>query len=1022
MLGGDENEEDPAARDATRMELVALLATPPGSVIPETERLLGQVTSIRGETEAELLRELAAEGPPRVQLNAARLLSRLDDPAAADAITALAESSDELTRLVAKDCSHRDRPTEVFADLARACTSERIDVRHYAISALGHLDERPGCDDRLRDAVIDELANLTAHEDVATRALVIRQILSLRPAALEDLELGVPLTSSNPIEIAQKTRAPSIEHQDEDALDELARNLKKDDPPKPPVVDDPIEPKLIVEKTTPTIAEPKVATVEPAQPKEPTRTKPPPAKSRNTPPKATPKATAKKRPAVPKPIQVAKQRGPALLHQGKAAEVIPLVEKAMDTSVEDDAKLFHLRGLAHLALSDNDKALDDLKRTIDLAPDLVIAYYDLARCYGARGDKRNAYSALVMALRFGYREILTIRVEAKLDLIKDSPAFHALMEHYFHSPLAADSDDARRLKLATKRLKTEFRKHRDPFLRARAVVQFPEAGRLEATQLLYDFIDDRDPLVRRTIAEVLGKSRDAPSVEFLAAAAADSRSKPERSREALLWALKAISGSAISGSVVTDAILSGLTDESLEVRLAAVDAIGTHPDRRAVDVLIALLDEVQGIDRLTVIESLGKITGKDLGLASVDWRNWWKSHGAKVEIGPVRDPCAGPPKSTIAIPSAYSDRSGKAKKTALARFGGSRETEQAVEAALEWLARHQNKDGRWDTDQWALRCTERDAWNRVTKVRQRVWDVQVSGLALLAFLGAGYTHVEGKYHDTVSRGLSFLQKRQRADGYFAGDHHHWRRSHEIATIALTEAYLMTRDCRLRDSAVRGVRWILARQHLNGGWGWHRQESYTSLTGWNLTALSTALDAGLDVPASSIVATRSYLDTVTLETANGKLAAGFAYETLRPAAQVGESLSVEKHDDVRAGGGALSTTVGLWCRTTLGQSAKDPRVLGALSQMRRAPPRANPEGKVALDDRLYFGTQAALLHGGSVWKDWNRSMKTALLPAAVEKGCERGSWIPTSDHGRVHATALAALMLESYYRFRPAARK
>jgi len=36
---------------------------------------------------------------------------------------------------------------------------------------------------------------------------------------------------------------------------------------------------------------------------------------------------------------------------------------------------------------------------------------------------------------------------------------------------------------------------------------------------------------------------------------------------------------------------------------------------------------------------------------------------------------------------------------------------------------------------------------------------------------------------------------------------------------------------------------------------------------------------------------------------------------------------------------------------------------------------------------------------------------------VKEGCERGSWAPTNDRARVHATALSALTLESYYRFR-----
>ncbi len=40
-------------------------------------------------------------------------------------------------------------------------------------------------------------------------------------------------------------------------------------------------------------------------------------------------------------------------------------------------------------------------------------------------------------------------------------------------------------------------------------------------------------------------------------------------------------------------------------------------------------------------------------------------------------------------------------------------------------------------------------------------DTALTGLSLLAYLGAGYTHVDGKYADTVARGLNFLRQSQK---------------------------------------------------------------------------------------------------------------------------------------------------------------------------------------------------------------------------------------------------------------------
>ncbi len=1005
--------------DTARIRLVALLATPPGALLPDTENLLAQVASLRGETEAPLLRELANAGPDRVRLNAARLLALLNDAAADTALEPLLRHSDELTCLAALDCSARREGKPPVDALLRALMSERSDVRCFAARALEDADERQ---------VVDALAGLTDHADPPTRAAVVRTLLALRPSALDDLDLGARVV----VREAPSTREPRRKEpptragdsaDDADtgaaaaAIAKVADGSANDRATSGVVTNPPSDPATsrgdIAKAITSPPASPASGDASPSKTPDRTETPTPTVRKANPPPAAAKKKTPAAAKKPPPAIQIAKRDAPALLRQGKPGRVLELVAEAMDSTGDEDAELFRLRGRAHLALGSSDEALADFQRAIDLAPDLVVAYFDLATCYGARKSKKNAYTALVMALRFGFRDIAAIRNEPRLDPIKGTPAFRTLMQHYFHSPLAADEDDAKRFEYASRRLQTTLRREKDPFVRALAVVQFPEPGGFDATELLFGLISDRELIVRRSVAELLGRTQDAESIKFLCDRVAHAKTT-DRQREALMWSLRAIRGPG-----PTDAILLGLADSDHAVRMAAARAIGEHPDRRAVAPLIELIDEVKEIDRLTVIESLGKITGANLGLASVDWRNWWKTNGDAVEIGPVRNPCSGGPPNTIALPAAYSERTGKARRRALQRYGGSLETEKAVEKALEWLARHQSPDGRWDTDEWAMRCSERDAWNRVTKVRARAWDVQVTGLALMAFLGAGHTHVGGEHNDVVRRGLGFLQKRQRADGYFSGDHH-WRRSHEIATIAMAEAYLLTRDCRLLSSVQRAVGWVLRRQHLNGGWGWYRQESYTSLTGWNLTALLTANEAGLQVPASSFVSTRHYLDRVTLGE-GGKQKPGFAYEMLRPAAEVGESLSVEEHDDVRSGGSALSTTVGLWCRVVLGQSLKDARVDGALAQLRRSVPRLDTEGHVAIGERLFFGTQSALIEGRATWKDWNRAMKTALLGSIETEGCERGSWAPSDDHGRVYSTALGALMLESYYRFHVSSR-
>jgi hypothetical protein len=95
-------------------------------------------------------------------------------------------------------------------------------------------------------------------------------------------------------------------------------------------------------------------------------------------------------------------------------------------------------------------------------------------------------------------------------------------------------------------------------------------------------------------------------------------------------------------------------------------------------------------------------------------------------------------------------RDGGGRKHAVARFGGSPATESAVEAALQWLARHQEADGHWDSVKYGGGSYTPDMGD--------------TALAVLAFLGAGYTHKTGKFKDTVDKGVRWLLANQTGRG------------------------------------------------------------------------------------------------------------------------------------------------------------------------------------------------------------------------------------------------------------------
>jgi hypothetical protein len=76
----------------------------------------------------------------------------------------------------------------------------------------------------------------------------------------------------------------------------------------------------------------------------------------------------------------------------------------------------------------------------------------------------------------------------------------------------------------------------------------------------------------------------------------------------------------------------------------------------------------------------------------------------------------------------------------------------ATEAGLDWLARHQSPDGRWDADGFEARCSG----NRCGGAGGPLHDAGLTGLSLLAFLGYGETHRSPKYGHVVRAGLKYL--------------------------------------------------------------------------------------------------------------------------------------------------------------------------------------------------------------------------------------------------------------------------
>ena len=147
-----------------------------------------------------------------------------------------------------------------------------------------------------------------------------------------------------------------------------------------------------------------------------------------------------------------------------------------------------------------------------------------------------------------------------------------------------------------------------------------------------------------------------------------------------------------------------------------------------------------------------------------------------------------------------------------------------VQTALFWLKAHQSRNGAWEANGYRQVCkgepVEEPALSYDAGKGNADRDEGVTGLALLAYLGAGYTN-RGKhpFKKTVSRGLRHLKNVQDPEGCF-GPRHDTRFlfDHAFAAFAMTEAYAMTGSPIFKGSAQRGIDFIAQSQSPRAGWG------------------------------------------------------------------------------------------------------------------------------------------------------------------------------------------------------------
>jgi hypothetical protein len=359
----------------------------------------------------------------------------------------------------------------------------------------------------------------------------------------------------------------------------------------------------------------------------------------------------------------------------------------------------------------------------------------------------------------------------------------------------------------------------------------------------------------------------------------------------------------------------------------------------------------------------------------------------------------------------YKNREGDDKARALTLNGGTRETEAAVAKGLAYLAKIQRSTGGWGNYE------ERD-----DKYGQ--FAVGKTGLALLAFLGAGHTHVSHtEYSDNVMRAIAFLLALQDPDSGHFGDSEAY--SHGIATYALAECYALTGESELRRPLERAVAHILAKQNhardprLAGGWSYYYRDDRvydrwprTSITVWQVMALESARLAGLSVPEQAFEDAAAFI-----RNAEDEERGWFRYN----------------HDPSRLSSSwptlPASTPAALFALSLVGQDINAQELTSARDFVLSRTPSEYKRGSE--NDFIqrgqgnlyfwYYGTLSMFRAGGNAWQRWNTGMKEALVRGQKKDG----SWAPIDlycnyarddEHDRSYSTAMCVLSLEVYYRY------
>ncbi len=291
------------------------------------------------------------------------------------------------------------------------------------------------------------------------------------------------------------------------------------------------------------------------------------------------------------------------------------------------------------------------------------------------------------------------------------------------------------------------------------------------------------------------------------------------------------------------------------------------------------------------------------------------------------------------------------------------------------------------------------------------YETSMSALAIMALASVGHQPSDDTaMGDAMYRAIEFVlsEKRQEANGYFGQADGSRMYGHGIITLMLTEMQGMGRDAqqdhRMGEALHRALAVILKAQQVRksaiyqGGWRYEpgSTDSDLSVSVWQLMALRSAKNDGLDVPIGAIESATAYLERSYSRPNRDDPAGGFAYipnqnnPTFTMAAAGLLAMQVCGHYDA-------------------------PEVIGASDWLLNRP--------LKLDERFffygcYYYSQGMHQRGGTYANTAAEQVIAMLLPRQRGDGAWESNDGQEKDAGLVYSTCLAMLSLSVEYHFLP----